>query len=149
VKGLANSLTALLLAVCLGGCGEKSEEPAREQEDKQTYAGQMLGALDRAAMLRTKLDLQSLGSALRKYSSSRRGFPVASDATTLKGLLVPTYTRRFPEHDQWGRPLQVQSSETTYKIVAPGADGVVGTDDDFVLGPGHLTLPKNAPDFLK
>ena len=134
----------LVLSVGLAvvaACGKKPE-PAPTPVPG-SYAGKLLGGLNKTAVERTRGDMQNYRTAIEAYQIDNSQYPEASSREALEALVTPTYIRMLPQFDAWAGPFHVESTATSYKIIAAGADGLVGTDDDIVLEPkGFTHLPQ-------
>ena len=72
--------------------------------------------------------MRALATAVETYSIDNNDYPGPTDgavpASTLEPVLVPTYTRHLPTHDEWGHALLFWSTPTTYAVISTGADGI-------------------------
>ena len=83
----------------------------------------LLNAIDRGKQKRTMADMRSIGTAVESYAVDNNTYPVATDATTLKGLVEPIYIKTMPTTDGWNNTYQVASATTQYTINSFGKDG--------------------------
>lgn len=91
-------------------------------------------AIDRARQKRTVNDIRSIATAwearatdMHSYSAAGYTYPaVPMSAASLRGMLIPTYTREFPLYDGWLRPLDfaVSADGKEYAVRSRGRDGV-------------------------
>jgi len=112
-------------------CGKKPE-PA-PTPDSGTYAGKLLHGLTKAAVERTRGDMQTYRTAIEAYQVDAGQYPEASSREALEALVAPTYIRNLPQFDAWAGAFHVECTSTSYKIISASADALVGTDDDIVL----------------
>ena len=136
------SLVLTCLAVLLGlvacGGGYKSKDEENKQRE-ESYAGQMVSAMQRGSLAGAKADLETIRKSLEVYSADHGQYPDAPDFAALVSALSPTYIGLPPERDDWGGLIEGSSWAEGYKLIAPGADRVSGTADDVVLEPGGFT----------
>ncbi|MDQ3282447.1 MAG: type II secretion system protein GspG [Acidobacteriota bacterium] len=106
-----------------------------------------LSAIERARQKRTVNDMRIIATAWEarasetsSYTAAGYAFPGTSVAyETLLTALTPTYTRKLPRTDAWGRPLEFAVGEgKEYAIRSMGRDGKVEGGE---YTPGETTEP--------
>jgi hypothetical protein len=108
-------LVSILIPLLVGGC---QHELRREQKSTGTSLG-------------------SIGAAISAYASDGHVLPVLTDvpAKRLETALVPRYLKEVAEYDEWGNPLRVTTSPTSYVIWSTGTDG--RKDERWIGGGTH------------
>ena len=86
------------------------------------------GGIDRHRQKETMDAMRVIAGALESYSIDNMLYVVvnredADASETLVRWLEPTYVKKLPTRDAWGRPFQVISDGTEYTIVSFGRDG--------------------------
>jgi general secretion pathway protein G len=110
----------------------------------------VLTARERSRQKRTMADMRTLATALEAYATDRNSYdlddfhgPNAADAmqfeamhrvrlADLERVLVPTYIKKLPKKDGWGREFEVRTGNyddhghaAAYALRSPGSDGIV------------------------
>jgi len=74
---------------------------------------------------KTMQTIRTLGTAVESYAVDNNFYPQVPAAQALAGFLEPTYIRKAPVTDGWGRPVQYWTSPPgSYCILSTGGDGV-------------------------
>ena len=94
-----------------------------------------LNSIERARQKRTMADIRGIALAWESansesgtFTAAGLSFPSAVTFQDLNSQLVPTYMRRIPRSDGWGRPLQFGAEGKVYAIRSSGRDGTYETD---------------------
>ena len=87
----------------------------------------LLNAINRGRQKRTMADMRSIGTALESYSVDFNFYPRvgATNMTSWKPYLEPTYIKRLPLNDGWNQALVAQenASGTGYTIYSTAKGG--------------------------
>lgn len=129
--------TAAALPVMLAlltGC-DAGKEPSVAEE----AAAAAVRGVDRARSERTMNRLETLRTALDRFSIDHGSYPAASSLSQITAELVPVYVPRIDIQDAWGHSMTYSSDGSTYTVISPGGDGRAGTADDVVLSDGVIT----------
>ena len=86
----------------------------------------LLNAVDRGKQKRSMADLRALAVAIEIYSIDQGGFPVASDAASLKAIVDPIFIKHIPMQDGWNHDFAVDSTGADYTVGSEGKDGAGG-----------------------
>lgn len=97
----------------------------------------LLNALDRGKQKRTMMDLRTIGVAVETYQVDNSHYPVAVDAAALAVVLEPDYIKRLPEHDGWGNPFIVTSTNLSMTVLSKGKDAAGDANCDISGGIIH------------
>jgi hypothetical protein len=105
----------------------------------------VLSARDRSRVKRTMADIRGLSTGWDAYAQDHRtycpaGFQVPNfswnnvSPAVIRAMLEPTYLRKIPTQDGWGRPYQFviecTGDKQRFGIRSAGSDGVWATDHD-------------------
>ena len=96
---------------------------------------ELVAAINENRRKTTLESLQKLAAGIAAYRQGTGNAPNASEIVGLTNLLHPLYMSDLIRLDAWGRPIQVEVSGTTYRLISLGTDGVRGTADDIVVAP--------------
>jgi len=111
------------------GCGRAGENAA----------GEVLHALNQGKVVGTKSTMETLGRALAAYSVDRGGYPQGTSMQQASAALVPAFLPSAVTIDSWGNTFAYESGGAGFTLTSPGADGRLGTADDFVMTDGRFT----------
>jgi len=109
------------------------------------YMPRLREALDIWRRKRTMGDMRAIAMGLESYRIDHGDtypvtrVPAPHAVGDLVPLLVPTYVKRLPRLDGWGRPFQVVSSAKEYTITSYGSDGKPDLPDGPSSLPNGLT----------
>ena len=95
-------------------------------------------ALRKEKALRTGADLRTIATALEAYRRERGSYVQADTGSALIDHLAPRYLSSIIRLDAWSHELSYKGSATGYRLISPGADGKLDTDDDIVFENGSL-----------
>ena len=113
----------------------------------------VLTARNRSRQKQTMADMRTLATALEAYATVRNNYdlddfhgPNTANAMQFEAMhrvrladmeraLVPTYIRKLPKKDGWGREFEVRTGNyddkghaAAYALRSPGSDGIVERD---------------------
>lgn len=71
----------------------------------------------------TMSDMNSWRICFAACKQDHGAYPVVKNAAEAKALFEPKYVMRLPMHDAWGNDYDVSATESTFRVVSPGADG--------------------------
>lgn len=108
----------------------------------------LMNAMSRAKQKRTMSDIRSVGIAWEARATDRSDYAAAGlsiccsevlSASTIQGMLVPTYLKDMIAKDGWTRPLEfaINDDASGYMVTSYGRDGekenapAGGATDDF------------------
>lgn len=109
----------------------------------------LLSALQRSRQKRTMAEMRTTAMAWESRATDTNSYAAAGaqiswpdptlDITTIKAMLVPTYTKKFSEVDGWSTRFQVGFTNETYSIESLGADKIDGDDGTTAASPRNTT----------
>ena len=139
---------AALTAASLLACGSADHtSDATPTPQPSTYASKILGALDRGMIEKTRGDMRTIGIAVLAHGTETGEHPTATEFASLAAQIAPTFVHIVPPTDAWGNPYRYERLENGFRLIAPGADGLVGTGDDIHLQDGEFTkMPEGFRD---
>lgn len=92
-----------------------------------------MNSITRTRQKKTMADIRAIAVAWEQRATEARSYSAAGFAypttdvpyATLRGILLPTYTRDLPSVDGWGKPLQfaTDANGEVYAIRSAGRDG--------------------------
>ncbi|HYC61507.1 MAG TPA: prepilin-type N-terminal cleavage/methylation domain-containing protein [Thermoanaerobaculia bacterium] len=90
----------------------------------------LLTAMQRSRQKRTMADIRTIASAwearatdVNQYTAAGISWPSTDDsASSLSGILSPTYVKNVPVYDGWSNGIMVGSTVNSYAIQSWGAD---------------------------
>jgi hypothetical protein len=95
---------------------------------------ELLAAINEGRRRTSSQALQQLAEALDKYRSANGSLPSATDITSLTDTLYPSYIKVLVREDGWGNPiLYERTSNSTFRLVSAGPDGLLRTPDDILV----------------
>lgn len=125
------------------------------------FGPRILEALQKARQKRTLAELQDVGEALEEYKAEHDGrLPEADSFEGLTSHLVPAYRSGLPAADAWDHPLVYtcwtdglpaepgSAGCDTYRLVSPGSDGALETDDPRAYEPGSFPEAEHHRDLV-
>ena len=96
---------------------------------------QFLAALQEVARKTTSTSLDKLVAGVATYRQRTGNLPAAKDIRTLADVLHPLYMNDLVLDDGWGRPIELEASDSGIRFRSLGADGKRGTVDDILTAP--------------
>jgi len=87
-------------------------------------------AFERGRQKRTEGNMRTIITAVESYAVDHKDFPEAASIHELAALLEPTYTRKLPRTDAWGRPMRYRRVDALhFGVWSAGSDGEFEHDD--------------------
>jgi len=116
---IRSRLAVQLLAAALGS----SIGLARTPPPAQVPAVYLPTDAERARW--TMSDMRSLATALEAYATDNRSYPAASTIDAMVARIQPSYMRKAPATDAWGRAyVYVPGTDgQSYRLISAGEDG--------------------------
>lgn len=99
----------------------------------------LTGTQDKAMEDAARLSMQQMDQTLQMYKVHNNRFPTTDEG--LEALVTAPasakrwrgpYTEKKKLNDPWGNPFSYESDGQTIKIISPGHDGQLGTEDDVI-----------------
>ena len=82
-----------------------------------------IAAVGRGKQKRTMADLRTVGASVESYRVDNGHLPRAGSLAELTPLLQPTFVKKLPTADAWGKPLNYFKNDDGYVIWSRGTDG--------------------------
>src|SRR6266571_327373 len=103
---------------------------------------ELLAAINESRRRTTAQEMQQIADAIERYRAGNGSLPGARDIVSLIDVLHPLYLNQLVREDGWGNPIEYEvTSNSTFKLTSPGADGRLGTADDIVVGNSRAAAP--------
>jgi len=121
--------------------GAWAVESVRLGERDWINLNDLVGAMHQGRRLETSVLLQKLVIGIDNYKKKNGSLPNARDIVQLTDVLHPSYMTDLVRNDAWGRPIEYESSGSTFRLISSGPDGRRGTDDDVVVDASSTPTP--------
>ena len=96
---------------------------------------QFIAALNEVNRRTTTTSMEKLVGGIATYRQRNGSLPAAKDIKTLVDVLHPLYMKDLVLDDGWGRPIEVETSESGIRLRSLGLDGKKDTPDDILSTP--------------
>jgi hypothetical protein len=93
---------------------------------------ELIAALNESRRKTTAASLDKLVAGVAAYQQQNGNPPAARDIKALADALHPRYMRDLVLEDAWGRPIEVETTNSNLRFRSIGADGISGNTDDLV-----------------
>ena len=91
----------------------------------------IMGGDEKARIAATRASIMAIKQAVQIYAMDHNSkLPDSLDELTTGTDDKPGYLEEGALMDSWGNPFTYQKQGKKFKIISPGPDGEVGTDDD-------------------